>query len=144
MRWECQATLDWFKARPRCEWCGKPNRSGLDPHHAIHKRGIGGGSRLDIPWNLVALCRWPCHEDAERGRITKADMLGVISAREGVPQDTIDAFLKRLRRSGKMTREQAENEHFDLKARQSSGDRSVMDDIRFFETLLEQTKARQQ
>lgn len=33
-------------------------RARLDPHH-VQKRSQGGGETLD---NLVALCRWPCHD----------------------------------------------------------------------------------
>jgi hypothetical protein len=60
---------------------------------------------LDHPLNLVSLCRgfWKgkwvsCHDDAEAGRITKADLACIVSAREGMLQDELEAELWRLYR----------------------------------------------
>lgn len=102
MRVVDDSVLALFRVGP-CEWCG---RSGpTDPHHALYKRGMGGGSRLDHRFNLVALCRgyhrgqWvSCHDEAEAGRITRADCLAVIAAREGVLQEEIEEELRRIRR----------------------------------------------
>lgn len=104
MRIECEKTLERFRRARRCEACGKASRHGLDPHHALYKRGLGGGSRLDIPLNLVSLCRWPCHHHAEQGIITRQQMLAVIAKREGVSEIFVDSFLKRVRRTPKTTK----------------------------------------
>lgn len=41
-----------------CELCGCGGP--CDPHH-LFERGAGGGNRLDVRWNLIALCR-ECHQ----------------------------------------------------------------------------------
>ena len=48
--------LDWFRRRT-CELCG--DRGFSDPHH-LRGRGLGGGSRYDVSYNLISLCR-KCH-----------------------------------------------------------------------------------
>lgn len=95
-------TLKRFRDVGKCSWCGRPTPDGCDPHHLV-KRGMGGGSRLDIPGNLVSLCRgyyrgqWvSCHDDAERGDITRESLLAVVAAREGVMQADILAEIKRV------------------------------------------------
>jgi hypothetical protein len=87
-----------FREKPRCEWCGKPNVGQLQPHH-VRCRGMGGGGRLDVPVNLIALCAVPCHDDAHHGRITATDLLAVVAAREGVLQQDIIDEVNRLRRT---------------------------------------------
>jgi hypothetical protein len=103
-----EVCLARFRRSPRCEWCGRPTPEGCDPHHAIIKRGIGGGSRLDVPENLVALCRgWSqktgqwvsCHQDAESGKITRWELLALIARREKVPEaEIMDHLYTLLRR----------------------------------------------
>lgn len=51
-----------------CELCGKGTKA-LQCHH-IFGRGHGGGSRLDVPFNLVMLCSPGCHEEAQAYRLT--------------------------------------------------------------------------
>jgi len=88
--------LEEFRYRPRCEWCGQPNRTGLDPHH-LWTRGAG---RLDIRINLIALCR-ACHQDVHSGVIARDDLLAKVSAREGFPPEEIAQEIYRLMRSPK-------------------------------------------
>lgn len=66
-----------------CEWCGVWCER-REPHH-IHARGMGGGSRLDIPINLVSLgtagdCS--CHAGAQRGNPPKDILLAIAAERE--------------------------------------------------------------
>jgi hypothetical protein len=86
-----------FSRKPACEFCGKRNTHGLDPHHFWVKRGMGGGSRLDVAINLIALCRIPCHHDAEHGKITKETLLKIVSRREKRTEESIIKELTRLR-----------------------------------------------
>lgn len=44
----------------------------VDVHH-IKARGMGGSKLLDTPDNLIGLCRLH-HDEAEAGRITKAQL----------------------------------------------------------------------
>jgi hypothetical protein len=54
MKVEDEALLDEFR-QGTCEWPGC-SRSPCDPHH-LFERGMGGGNRLDVRWNLMSLCR---------------------------------------------------------------------------------------
>ena len=100
--------LRMFREKTTCEFCGRPCPDGCDPHHFWRKRGMGGGSRIDHPLNLISLCRgyyrgkWvSCHDDAEAGRITKYDLLALVARREGVLQDEIITALEGIRRLSK-------------------------------------------
>lgn len=86
-----EALLDCFRRKEACEWCHARTRAGLDPHHIIAK-GMGGGNRLDHPWNLVALCR-ACHQLVHQGQILRIDLWAIVAAREGVLQEAIEREL---------------------------------------------------
>ncbi len=94
MRIVDEELLEKFRSKTTCEWCKKLFLSGLDPHH-VHSKGAG---RLDIQWNLIALCR-RCHSDVHDGRILRDDLLAVVAAREGVLQDEIRQKIWDLRRA---------------------------------------------
>ena len=83
-----------FRRYQSCEWCGK--RCWPDPHH-VFCRGMGGGSRLDIRINLLALCR-ECHSQVHGGEIRRIDLLMVVAGRENVQIDAIVEEIWRLRR----------------------------------------------
>ena len=85
--------LGKFRRATACEWCGR--RRPCDPHH-LWPRGLGGGRRLDVPANLIALCR-PCHDDAHAGRIRRNDLVAIVARREGMRQQQIRALVERLR-----------------------------------------------
>lgn len=70
-----------------CEVCGVGGK--LEVHH-IFARGMGGGGRLDIPWNLIILCV-DCHCKAQAGAIERRLLLGMAAERE----------IWRIRRDGK-------------------------------------------
>jgi len=92
-------TLSLFRGPGPCAWCGRwhPRR------HAAHvlARGAGGGSRLDVPLNLVSLCP-DCHQGHHAGRRPlRCDLLALVAAREGLLQGDVEAELFRLRRAPK-------------------------------------------
>ena len=62
-----------------CEWCENV-RDGLECHH-IRPKGMGGGSRLDVGFNIAMLCR-ACHEAFQANKIP---------GREGRPGRPSDA-----------------------------------------------------
>lgn len=102
MRFQKEATLDLFRTPGNCEWCGKLCRR-REPHH-LWAKGMGGGSRLDLRINLVALgssrdfgC--DCHTQTHAGRITRADLLAVVARRERCLQDEIEAVVWLLQRT---------------------------------------------
>lgn len=89
--------LDEFRAK-RCEYCGY---HAACPHH-LWARGIGGGGRLDIRVNLVALCT-VCHTQHHAGNPPyKAVLLNIVAAREGVTVDEIHETVWALRRAPKV------------------------------------------
>jgi hypothetical protein len=81
-----------------CSWCGRPCPDGRDVHHWFIKRGMGGGTRLDIPENLISLDRF-CHRDAEDRKICKDDLGAVRAAQLGRLQHDLErTILETLRR----------------------------------------------
>lgn len=91
--------LDLFRAAAECEWCGERNRGRLDPHH-LFGRGVGGGTRLDVRINLVALCR-QCHGKLHNGNIERAALLMVVAKREQMTVDAVEREYWRLWRKPK-------------------------------------------
>lgn len=83
-----------FRLIGRCQWCGK-----LGPtvgHHYWYRKGMGGGSQIDHPFNLIALDAL-CHTLVHDGHISKYGLLAKVAAREGVLQDCIIATLLAIR-----------------------------------------------
>ncbi len=98
-----EALLKEYRTPGPCEYCGNYSKQ-RQPHHALVFRGLGGGTRIDHPFNLIALggpFSCPCHEDAHRGRILRCDFLAIIAAREGRLQDEILAELDRIQKASK-------------------------------------------
>ncbi len=93
-----EGLLDEFRSAGRCEFCGKHFQS-RHPHH-LWARGMGGGSRLDVRINIIALCP-PCHNATHAGIIMRPDLLAVVAAREGLLQSQIEEEIWRLRRTPK-------------------------------------------
>jgi len=88
--------MEEFRRKERCEWCKRPV-ARCEPHHVLG-RGIGGGRRIDHPFNLVALCL-ECHRSHHDGNPPlKCDLLAIVAAREGVLQDEIEEEINRIRR----------------------------------------------
>ena len=67
---------------------------------------MGGGNRLDIRINLIALgstpkFECPCHRKAEAKIISRDDLLIVVGLREGMAPEDIEAEIWRLQRAPK-------------------------------------------
>ncbi len=84
-----QDLLDLFACSTHCEYCERQTPEGCSPHHFWKRRGAGGGTRLDIPINLIALCwgwyrgRWSsCHDLAHEGKLVREDFLPIVARRE--------------------------------------------------------------
>lgn len=91
--------LEWFRGNASCEHCG--GRGQLVPHH-IRARGMGGGSRIDHPFNLVALCAL-CHAKAHAPKdpIPPDAFEAIVARREGVQVSEAKAFLRWVARQPK-------------------------------------------
>ena len=96
-----EALLDEFRGPGVCEYCG--NRVALrEPHH-WKARGMGGGGRLDIRGNLIALCATfngnDCHNRAHALKIDRRDLLAIIAKREKrTPESIVEELFELLRR----------------------------------------------
>ena len=100
------ALLLAFRLRGRCEWCRKA--CAVEPHH-LWRRGMGGGSRLDIEINLVSLCR-VCHTLTHASaEPTKQALLAIVAEREKMLQHEIVAEIRCLQRLDKNGRERPRN-----------------------------------
>lgn len=87
--------LDTFRSQCHCELCGR--RKAVQPHH-LWSRGMGGSSRLDIPENLIALCR-DCHDRAHAGLVRRRALQLLVADRESVSVDYLEETVYRLRRT---------------------------------------------
>lgn len=89
---------------PFCEYCLRSCRNPTERHHIV-ARGLGGGSRMDIPENLIDLGEcWDCgcHQKAQAGKISKAVLWERVAAREGTTVRKILNLIARLQ--GKFVR----------------------------------------
>lgn len=86
-----------FRAKGRCEYCGK--KRPTDPHH-LWCRGMGGGGRLDIKENLIALCR-ECHTDVHNGVIHRSELVEMVAKRIGLFTEDIENLIRDYRGKGK-------------------------------------------
>jgi hypothetical protein len=107
VRFESEAVLDRFRCARCCEWCGRWV-SRAEPHHFYHKRGMGAGSQLDIPENLVSLCtlchraaenRCPSPNAPERGPVTREALLEIVARRERWEEEALKCWLNVLGRA---------------------------------------------
>lgn len=77
-----------------CECCGKVCKMRCG-HHVFSK----GAGQVDHQWNLVKVAMSPqdgctCHHDHHlKGKPSRAEMLQIVSNREGVPVDVIDSVI---------------------------------------------------
>lgn len=104
MRLVDKALLKIVAACPNCECCGARTPNGADPHH-IYSKGAG---RVDIPENLVALCR-SCHNGYHySSKPSLQDLLTIVAIREGMIAEDIEKEVFRIRnldKDGKPRRE---------------------------------------
>ena len=77
-----QKLLDSFKEPGACSYCGAWLEQ-LDPHHILC-RGMGGGGRIDLSINIVALCRTPCHSMAQANNISRPYLFELVAKREKI------------------------------------------------------------
>lgn len=103
-----EALLDEFRTVGRCDVCG---RSCLfrEPHH-IWARGMGGGGRLDVRINLLAVGQSRtyqcfCHGLIHNGAIKRDDLLLIVARREKTTPGAIRDEINRLRRLDREGRE---------------------------------------
>ncbi len=86
--------LKAFREKERCERCGR--QTVVQPHH-VFGRGYESCRRFDVPINLVALCGI-CHDRTHWGKISRENLLEIVSRRESVPVAAIVIEIYRLRR----------------------------------------------
>lgn len=92
MRVVSESTLAQFRGRP-CELCG---REPGEPAHYL-ARGMGSGSRLDLPENLACLCR-RCHDRLHGGNIPTSIHLDLIAWRlRRLPEEVL-VYLWKVKR----------------------------------------------
>lgn len=72
-----ETVLQSFRDARQCEVCDKVGP--VEPHHILAK-GMGGGKRLDVPYNLVACCR-ECHTGIHVGNGPPLDYLLATAAK---------------------------------------------------------------
>ena len=89
--------LDSFRAKGRCENCGIIGP--VEPHHVFTK-GIGGSGQVDIPENLIGLCRL-CHSRFHNGRIPRGQFITIIARRQRRTPDEVEAVVTRVRNKEK-------------------------------------------
>lgn len=83
-----------FRAKDRCEYCGRAVL--VQPHH-IFARGQESCRRLDVAINLIALCI-DDHTATHTGQILREDLLAIVAKRERTTQQDIQEEIWRLRR----------------------------------------------
>jgi hypothetical protein len=88
--------LDTFRRKPRCEVC-KRRFDVLEPHH-VWAKGMGGGGRLDVPQNLISVCRY-CHQAIHLGKVSRLELLAIVARRERTTVAEIEEEIWRLRRT---------------------------------------------
>lgn len=102
--------LATFRQTPACEICH--DRARCQPHHIIC-RGAGGGRRLDVRINLVAVCVF-CHarlHGGSGGQVLRVEeLLTLVAHREriSVDVDLLSVLWWLLRLDGKASATRAE------------------------------------
>ncbi len=85
--------LAFFRGLHFCEWCGK--QAQCQACH-VFTCGHGGGTRLDVPLNLLSMCM-TCHMSQHDGdRPILCDRLAKVAAREGMLQEQVHGQLRRI------------------------------------------------
>ena len=94
-----EKTLDEFRTPGPCEMCGKSCKV-REPHH-VSAKGMGGGNRLDIRCNLVALGSTPNFECECHSRVDNAAgrerCIEIIAKREGCEPSEVEAVVNWFR-----------------------------------------------
>ena len=89
-----ESVLDKFRAFKRCEFCKRETPKGCDPAHILTR----GAGQVDIPGNIIALCRW-CHMHQGMSEGPSVEwMKRWASNREALPWEEIEARVMMIRR----------------------------------------------
>lgn len=94
---EDETLLDLFRGAGRCEWCLR----WCELRHAAHifARGMGSGGRLDVRFNVVAIC-WQCHQENHAGRKPKReDLLAAVAQRHNLTPEEVEDIIHVYRRA---------------------------------------------
>ncbi len=87
--------LSAARARPYCEICGRPNDGHFQAAHVL-TRGMGGGSEVSHPWNLLGLCA-DCHQRQHTEGVSGI-LFGLVARRVGRPVEQIKQVVRELRK----------------------------------------------
>lgn len=104
MRIKDEKLLNEFRGPGLCELCDRWCND-REPHH-VYRRGCGGGTRLDVRINLVAVGKFPacrCHLLVHEGKITQEHVLRIVAEREGMTPDEVQQEIWDLVRKPKET-----------------------------------------
>lgn len=93
-----QELLRQFARAGRCELCGSSCKH-CHAHHLL-ARGMGGGGRVDIPENLLALCP-PCHRKTHDGHVKLEVLVKLVGERMGLAPDVVLERIWEIRRRRK-------------------------------------------
>lgn len=94
---EDEEVLDRFRRHPVCESCGRKTPKGTDSAHILTR----GAGRVDIPGNVVALCRnCHMHQGTKHGPSVER-LKEIASARELVIWEDIEYAVNILRKMPK-------------------------------------------
>jgi hypothetical protein len=84
--WVHEPTLELFRGRQVCLSCGR--KGNTVPHHALIKRRMGGGHRLDVVPNLAPLCPY-CNGVVEDSPELDLTVKNLVADREGTTVEVI-------------------------------------------------------
>lgn len=88
--------LNEFRSPGPCEWCLAPCPI-REPHHLV-RRGMGGGSQMDVRINLMGLCS-TCHYRHHYSNVpTRDEILDYVAMREGMTPEELQDRLYLLQR----------------------------------------------
>lgn len=89
--------LNEFRMVRKCEWCRRLIGGPAHPHH-IWAKGMGGGNRMDVRINLIALDHH-CHQVVHNGEIPKEAILALVAYREKTTVEAIKEAIWEIQRT---------------------------------------------
>ncbi len=91
------ALLADVRLQPCC-WCSR--RAPSEAAH-IYAKGMGNSRQIDLPWNVVPLCR-ECHQSSHDGQLPLTfDLLAIAAQRTGLFQAEIENLYARMMKADK-------------------------------------------
>ena len=85
---EDDALLNYYRNQERCSRCLQPCWP-CEPHHC-YRKGMGGGSRMDVCLNILAVCR-ACHQHLQEAPGGREEGWRLIEKREGLEEGQAEA-----------------------------------------------------